>query len=203
MTACSLSWRTCHFTGNAPQNTCPCEREPASPSDGTKIVRLVAMMRRLQRLRRDERGASIIELALVAPVPRGAVHRHRRSRARLFAQAMLEQAAHARSRRCEQYQTSSSSLQHASDRSGDCRRRCRLHRQHGSSADYWLECNGGRQCVETTDFRPVRSGADLRHATSASSQRTFTPMFPLAMLAAGRMRRATFTLHGRPGMRMQ
>ena len=65
-------------------------------------------MIRFSHLARDDRGASIIELALVAPILASDADRHGRPQPRLFAQAEARAGGAARDREDQQYQATTS-----------------------------------------------------------------------------------------------
>jgi len=153
------------------------------------------MIRFLRSLRRDERGASIIEMALVTPVLAslliGMVDISRAYAARL----QLEQAAQRAIEKVMQYQANSSTYS-------------TLYLEASSAAgvpvdqvtvDYWLECNGVR-----SDAYDVAcpSGQTYARYVTVSIDKDFTPMFGTAYFP-GANSDGSYTLTGEAGLRTQ
>ena len=147
------------------------------------------------RLARDERGASIVELALVVPVMAslliGMVDLSRAYSHKL----KLEQAAQRAIEKIQQYQTSTSTYG-------------TLQAEAAAAAgvptanvtiDYWLECNGTRA---TTYESVCTSGQVYARWVQVDVTGTFTPIFPTKKYP-GANTNGTFTLHGIAGMRTQ
>ena len=140
------------------------------------------MMMRFTRLARDDRGASIIELALVAPILAslliGMVDLSRAYSSKL----LLEQAAQRSIEKVQQYQASSSTSD--ADQGGD-RRRGTSGGLHGGdrsdvTVDFWLECDGVRAANYDID---LRGRADLRPLGLRRRPRHFHADVPLSPLA--------------------
>jgi Flp pilus assembly protein TadG len=152
-------------------------------------------MIRFARLARDERGASIVELALVVPVMAslliGMVDLSRAYSHKL----KLEQSAQRAIEKVQQYQATSSTYS-------------TLQAEAATAAgvpttdvaiDYWLECNG----VRATTYESVcTSGEVYARWVQVDVTGTFTPLFP-SKRYPGANSNGTFTLHGIAGMRTQ
>jgi Flp pilus assembly pilin Flp len=146
-------------------------------------------------LARDDRGASVVELAFVAPIMAslliGMVDLSRAYSHKL----KLEQAAQRAIEKVQQYQTTTSTYG-------------TLQSEAAAAAgvptgnvviDYWLECNG----VEATDYNSVCStGQTYARWVSVEVTGTFTPIFP-SKRYPGANANGTFTLKGFAGMRTQ
>ena len=152
-------------------------------------------MIRFARLARDDRGASIVELALVVPVMAsllvGMVDLSRAYSHKL----KLEQAAQRAIEKVQQYQASSSTY-------GTLQAEAAAAANVSSSnvtIDFWLECNGTR----ATDYNTVcTSGQTYARWVQVDVTGTFTPLFR-SKLYPGANSNGTFTLHGIAGMRTQ
>ena len=152
------------------------------------------MMRTLT-LSRDERGASIIELALVAPVLAsmliGMVDLSRAYSYKL----KLEQAAQRAIEKVQAYQTTTrtySTLQtEAANAAGVP--------ASNVTIDYWLECNGTRASSYDST---CTSGQTYGRWVSVTVQGTFTPMFRSKYYPRANSD-GTFTIQGKTGMRTQ
>jgi len=152
-------------------------------------------MMRFTRLVRDERGASIIELALVVPVMAslliGMVDLSRAYSHKL----KLEQAAQRAIEKIQQYQTTTSTYgtlqQEAADAAGVPLANVNI--------DYWLECNGTRA---TTYNSSCSTGQTYGRWVQVDVTGTFTPIFR-SKRYPGANANGTFTLHGIAGMRTQ
>lgn len=152
-------------------------------------------MNRFAQLARDDRGASIVELALVVPIMAslliGMVDLSRAYSHKL----KLEQAAQRAIEKVQQYQTTTSTYG-------------TLQAEAAAAAgvpttnvtiDYWLECNG----VKATNYDSVcSSGQTYARWVQVDVTGTFTPLFP-SKKYPGANSNGTFTLHGIAGMRTQ
>ena len=152
-------------------------------------------MIRFARLARDDRGASVIELALVMPIMAslliGMVDLSRAYSHKL----KLEQAAQRAIEKVQQYQATSSTYS-------------TLQAEAATAAgvptanvaiDYWLECNG----VRATNYESVCSGTQVyARWVQVDVTGTFTPIFA-SKRYPGANTNGTFTLHGIAGMRTQ
>jgi Flp pilus assembly pilin Flp len=152
-------------------------------------------MTSISRLARDDRGASIVELALVAPVMAslliGMVDLSRAYSHKL----KLEQAAQRAIEKVQQYQTTTSTYG-------------TLQTEAAAAAgvpvgnvgiDYWLECNG----VRAADYNSVcPSGQTYERRVLVEVYGTFSPVFR-SRRWPGANTDGTFTLSGKAGMRTQ
>lgn len=152
-------------------------------------------MIRFTRLAKDDRGASIIELALVAPILAslliGMVDMSRAYSYKL----KLEQAAQRAIEKVQAYQTTTSTYG-------------TLQAEAAAAAgvptanvtiDYWLECDG----VRAANYNSVCSGtATYARWVTVSVQGTFTPMFKSKFYPRANPD-GTFTITGKTGMRTQ
>lgn len=153
------------------------------------------MMRRLRSLARDERGASIIEMAMVAPVLAtllvGMVDISRAYSAKL----QLEQAAQRSIEKVQQYQTGESTYAtlytEAATAAGV--------RVQDVTVDYWLECNGGRAADYNTS---CTSGQTYARYISVSIDKDYRPMFGTRFFP-GANADGTYTITGEAGLRTQ
>jgi Flp pilus assembly pilin Flp len=153
------------------------------------------MTRLFRSLAGDERGTSLIEMAMVAPVLAsmliGMVDISRAYSAKL----QLEQAAYRSIEKVQQYRTTTDTY-------------TTLQAEAASAAgvnatavtvDPWLECNGVRQ----TDYLGVcPTGQVPTRYITVSIQKMFTPMFGTHYFP-GSNNDGTFTLTGQAGLRTQ
>jgi Flp pilus assembly pilin Flp len=147
------------------------------------------------RLARDDRGASIIELALVAPVLAslliGMVDLSRAYSYKL----KLEQAAQRAIEKVQAYQTSTSTYttlqSEAAAAAGVPTNKVTI--------DYWLECDGTR----VSNYESVCAGSQTyARWVTVSVEGTFTPMFRSKYYPRANSD-GTFTITGKTGMRTQ
>ena len=152
-------------------------------------------MMRIARLARDERGASIIELALVVPILAslliGMVDLSRAYSYKL----RLEQSAQRAIEKVQAYQTRTSTY-------GTLRAEAAAAAGvpvSNVTIDYWLECNGTR----ATNYESVcASGQTYARWITVTVQGTFTPMFRSKYYPRANTD-GTFTILGKTGMRTQ
>jgi Flp pilus assembly protein TadG len=152
-------------------------------------------MMRIPHLARDERGASIIELALVAPILASLlVGMVDLSRAYSY-KLQLEQAAQRAIEKVQQYQTTTSTygtLQSEAATAAGVP-------TSNVTIDYWLECNGTR----AASYDSVCSGGQTyARWVTVTVQGTFTPMFRSKYYPRANAN-GTFTIQGKTGMRTQ
>lgn len=159
------------------------------------------MMRKLQSLLRDERGASVIELALVLPVLAslliGMVDISRAFSAKL----QLEQAAYRAIEKVQQYNTSQSTYSTLQAEAANAANAAGFTDVTTSDVtiDYWLECNNVRQ----TDYSSsCTSGQVYARWVTVDIAGVFRPMFSSRRFA-GANENGTYTLHGKAGLRTQ
>ena len=147
------------------------------------------------RLARNDRGASIIELALVAPVLAslliGMVDLSRAYSYKL----KLEQAAQRAIEKVQAYQTSTSTYttlqSEAAAAAGVPTNKVTI--------DYWLECDGTR----ASNYESVCTGSQTyARWVTVSVEGTFTPMFRSKYYPRANSD-GTFTITGKTGMRTQ
>ena len=159
------------------------------------------MIRHLTTLARDERGASIIEMAMAMPVLGslliGMVDISRAYSAKL----QLEQAASRAIEKVQQYQASESTYTTLQTEAGSAARAAGFTNVADSDVviDYWLECNGTR----ATDYDTTcSSGQTYARWVTVDIPATFTPMFS-SRHWPGANTDGSFTLHGKAGLRTQ
>ena len=153
------------------------------------------MIRFLRSLVRDERGASIIEMAMVAPVLAtllvGMVDI---SRAYSF-KLQLEQAAQRSIEKVQQYRTTTSTYStlqaEAATAAGVS--------TSAVTVDYWLECNGTRSTNYATN---CPSGQVYARYISVSIEKKFSPMFGTRFFP-GANSDGTYTIDAKAGLRTQ
>jgi Flp pilus assembly protein TadG len=153
------------------------------------------MMRLHRSLARDERGASIIEMALVLPffatMIIGVVDISRAYSSKL----MLEQAAYRAIEKVQQYQATESTYStlqtEAATAAGVPASQVTI--------DYWLECNGTRQATYDSS---CSAGQVQSRFINVDITKTFTPLFA-SRHWPGSNTDGTYTLHGRAGLRTQ
>ncbi len=147
------------------------------------------------RLASDQRGTSLIEMALVAPILAtmlvGMIDLSRAYSARL----QLEQAAQRAIEKVMQYQTQSSTYatlySEAAVAAGVA--------NTAVTVDFWLECNAIRQGAYDTN---CSSGQVYARYVTVSIVKPFRPMFGTRFFP-GANADGTFTLTGEAGLRTQ
>jgi Flp pilus assembly protein TadG len=152
-------------------------------------------MIRFARLARDDRGASIVELALVVPIM-GSLLIGMVDLSRAYSHKLkLEQAAQRAIEKVQQYQAASSTY-------GTLQSEAAVAANVATSnvtIDFWLECNGTR----ATDYNSVcTSGQTYARWVTVDVTGTFSPLFR-SKHYPGANTDGTFTLHGVAGMRTQ
>lgn len=159
------------------------------------------MTRLLRRLGRDERGASIIELALLMPIM-GTLVIGVVDISRAYSQKLLlEQSAYRAIEKVQQYQATESTYDTLKNEVVSAANNAGFSDVTSTSVtvDYWLECSGVRQTNydSTCSTLPVTARfitVDVTHK--------FTPMFA-SRRWPGSNSDGTYTLHGRAGLRTQ
>ena len=160
------------------------------------------MMKWLSHLARDERGTSVMELALLAPIlaslvigmtdiSRGYAAKLRLEQA---AQRSIEKAMNGQ-KETELFETLMAEAQAAADVEADA-----------VEVRYWLECNGVSQNTDpstmATDYEKVcPDGQAYARYVNVRIEKTYTPMFSSEW--AGANPDGTFTLVGEAGIRVQ
>lgn len=159
-------------------------------------------MMRLLSLGRDERGASIIELALMAP----------------FLATMIigmVDLSRGYSAKVALVQAAQRSIEHAMQGEKETDLYDTLQQEAATAAGvstsavevrYWLECNGVSQMTSvatmTADYDHVcPSGQTYARYVSVDITKTYTPIFGTKW--AGANADGTYTLHGKAGLRVQ
>jgi Flp pilus assembly protein TadG len=158
------------------------------------------MIRMFRSLARDERGASVIEMAMVTPLLGslliGMVDISRAYSAKL----QLEQAAYRAIEKVQGYQTSESTYSTLKTEAASAARNAGFSVADTDVViDYWLECNGTRQ---TTYDSVCTGGQTTARWVTVDVPATFTPMFQ-SRRWPGANSNGTFTLHGKAGLRTQ
>jgi Flp pilus assembly protein TadG len=158
-------------------------------------------MIRLRSLRGDERGASIIELALVLPIF-GSMVVGVTDLSRAYSQKLiLEQSAYRAIEKVQQYQSNASTYNTLKTEAVAAATAAGFSDVTSSSVtvDYWLECNGVRQ----SDYNTTCSTeAGTARWVTIDITHNFTPMFATSKWP-GANADGTYTLHGRAGLRTQ
>ena len=152
-------------------------------------------MNRFVRLARDDRGASIVELALVVPIM-GSLLIGMVDLSRAYSHKLkLEQAAQRAIEKVQQYQATSSTY---GTLQADAAAAAGVPTTD-VAIDYWLECNGTR----ATNYDSVcTTGQTYARWVQVDVTGTFTPLFP-SKRYPGANTNGSFTLHGISGMRTQ
>lgn len=155
------------------------------------------MMSKLFALRRNERGAAVIEMALAAPILAmlliGMVDLSRGYSSKLqltqAAQRSIEKVMQG-----TQNETVFNALKaEAASAAGVP--------QANVTVDWWLECDGTRQANYDTT---CPNGATFARYLSVDISKTFTPMFRTRYAGfAGSNPDGSYTLHGKAGIRVQ
>lgn len=159
------------------------------------------MIRHMTSLACDDRGASIIEMAMAMPVLAslliGMVDISRAYSAKL----QLEQAAARAIEKVQQYQATGSTFTTLQTEAGSAARAAGFSDVADSDVviDYWLECNGARQADYDTS---CASGQTYARWVTVDIPGTFTPMFS-SRRWPGANTDGSFTLHGKAGLRTQ
>lgn len=148
----------------------------------------------LQKLARDESGASILEMGLTAPFL-GALLIGMIDLSNGYSQKLqLEQAAQ---RSIEKVMQGSKTTTMYNTLKAEAAATAGVP-QTAVTVDYWLECNGTRQSVYESN---CTSGQTYMRYIEVEIQKQYTPIFP-AMLIGGN-NDGTFTLNGTAGIRVQ
>jgi len=152
-------------------------------------------MIRFARLARDDRGASIVELALVVPIM-GSLLIGMVDLSRAYSHKLkLEQAAQRAIEKVQQYQAASSTYGTLQTEAANAANVA----ASNVTIDFWLECDGNK----AADYNSVcTSGQTYARWVTVDVQGTFTPLFK-SKHYPGANTDGTFTLHGVAGMRTQ
>ena len=155
----------------------------------------------LASLSHDERGASIIEMALVTPILCGLLIGMVDISRAYSAKLQLEQSAYRAIEKVQQYQATDSTYNTLKSEAVTAAQEAGFSNvsDNDVTIDYWLECNGARQ----TDYNtPCTSGQSSARWVTVDIVGTFTPMFT-SRKWLGANADGTFTLHGKAGLRTQ
>ena len=158
-------------------------------------------MMRCTNLARDERGASIIEMALLLPVLStlviGVVDLSRAYSQKL----LLEQAAYRAIEKVQQYQSTESTYNTLQTEVVSAATSAGFTDVTSANVtiDYWLECNGARA---TNYDSTCSSGQTYARWISVDVTHNFTPLFASSRWP-GSNTDGTYTLHGRAALRTQ
>lgn len=159
------------------------------------------MTRLLRRLGRDERGASIIELALLMPIM-GTLVIGVVDISRAYSQKLLlEQSAYRAIEKVQQYQATESTYDTLKNEVVAAAASAGFTDVTASNVtiDYWLECGGVRQ--SNYDSTCASLPVTARYITVDVTHK-FTPMFA-SRRWPGSNSDGSYTLHGRAGLRTQ
>jgi Flp pilus assembly pilin Flp len=153
------------------------------------------MIKLFIKLRRDERGASLIEMAMVLPFF-AAMIVGMTDLSRAYSYKLgLEQAAQRSIEKVQQYQTTESTYStlqtEAATAAGVP--------ASNVTVDYWLECNGVRQSSYDTT---CPSSQTYSRWITVNITGTFTPLFKSSVWP-GSNSDGTYTIHGIAGLRTQ
>jgi Flp pilus assembly protein TadG len=155
------------------------------------------MMRR-SPLSRDERGAALIEMALLAPVF-AALFIGMVDLARAYStEVRLEQAAQRSVENIEQTHTVQTSYASYATEAANSANAAGYTGSTGT-VDYWLECNGVRQSDTTT---PCSTGQTYARYVKITVSNTYTPLFP-SQIWPGANAQGNIPLKGSAGVRVQ
>ena len=159
------------------------------------------MIRHFTALRRDERGASLIEMGLMLPILAslliGMIDISRAYSSKL----LLEQAAYRAIEKVQQYNTMSSTYSTLRTEAVSAAQAAGFTSVTDTNVtiDYWLECNGARAADYNT---PCPNGQTYARWVTVDIAGTFTPMFA-SRRWPGSNSDGTYTLHGQSGLRTQ
>lgn len=164
------------------------------------------MMNKLLKLARDERGTSIIELGLLAPLLATMVIGMSELSLAYSQKLQLEQAAQRAVEKAMQGMQGDESTDIFDGLKAEAAETADVE-ESAVEVRYWLECNGVSQntsdATMEADYNKVCSGTNpvySRHLR-VSIEKTYTPMFDVSWL--GSNSDGTFTLMGEAGMRVQ
>ena len=159
------------------------------------------MIRAFQRLRRDQRGASIIEIALLLPVMSTLIIGVADITRAYSQKLILEQAAYRAIEKVQQYQATESTYDTLKNEVVAAAASAGFTDVTASNVtiDYWLECSGVRQ--SNYDSTCASMPVTARYIT-VDVTHNFTPMFA-SRRWPGSNSDGTYTLHGRAGLRTQ
>ena len=159
------------------------------------------MIRVPNLLVRDERGASVIELALLMPFFAAMVVGVADISRAYSAKLKLEQAAYRAIEKVQQYRDTTNTFSTIQAEGVTAAHDMGFSSVTTSNVtiDYWLECNGTRQADYNT---PCSSGQTYARWVTVDITAKFTPMFASSRWP-GSNSDGTYTLHGQAGLRTQ
>jgi Flp pilus assembly protein TadG len=159
-----------------------------------------------RRIAADERGTSLVEMAMVAPflsmLMIGTVDIARGFNERL----KLEQAAHVALEKVQGYQSNSSTFNTLEEEAVNAAKLAGFTTTTAADVEvtYWLECNGVKQTGSTMDEaynKTCASNETYQRWLQVEITQVYTPYF--TMKWAGSNADGTFTIKGIAGMRTQ
>lgn len=154
------------------------------------------MIARFASLARDERGASIIEMAMILPVFAGLMIGIVDVARAYSAQLQLEQAAYRAVEKVQQYQSTDSTVTTLTSEAATAAGITAT--ASNPSIVYSLECDG---VAQVTYAMTCTSGQPARWVT-VKITKTFTPLFP-SNKWPGSNANGTYTLHAQARLRTQ
>lgn len=155
------------------------------------------MIRFLARLVRNDRGASIIELALVMPFLAAMVVGVVDVSRAYSAKYKLEQAAYRAIEKVQQYRDTTTTFTTIRTEATTAATAAGFTNPN-VTIDVWLECNGTRQ----TNYNATCPGQTMNRWITVDIAGTYTPLFA-SRRWPGSNADGTYTLHGRAGLRTQ
>ena len=155
------------------------------------------MIRLIKCFAHDDRGASVIEMALVMPFFATMIIGVADISRAYSAKLRLEQAAYRSIEKVQQYRDTSSTFSTISSEATTAATAAGF-TSPTVVVDYFLECNGTRQATYNT----VCAGQTENRWITVDISGTFTPMFASSKWP-GSNTDGTYTLHGKAGLRTQ
>ena len=165
------------------------------------------MRRPRNSLARDQRGASIVEMALILPVFSSVVIGVADVSRAYSQKLILEQAAYRAVEKVQQYQSTESTYDTLQSEVVSAATAAGFTDVSASNVkiDWWLECNGVRQGNGSPGDGydgTCSSGQRYSRWISVDVTHKFTPLFASSRWP-GSNSDGTYTLHGRAGLRTQ
>lgn len=159
------------------------------------------MIRAAKSLVRDERGASIVEMALLLPVLSTVVIGVADISRAYSQKLILEQAAYRAVEKVQQYQSTESTYDTLKNEVVSAATSAGMTDVTTSTVtvDYWLECNGVRQSTYDSSCSTIPATARW---ISVDATHKFWPMFA-SHRWPGSNTDGSYTLHGRAALRTQ
>ncbi|MFL6793848.1 MAG: TadE/TadG family type IV pilus assembly protein [Sphingomicrobium sp.] len=159
------------------------------------------MIRHIEHIAHDERGASLIEMALALPVLSGLLIGMVDMSRAYSAKLQLEQAAYRAIEKVQQYNTTASTYNTLKSEAASAATAAGFANVTDSNVtiDFWLECNGAR----AANYDSVCPGGQTyARWVTVDINAGFTPMFA-SRRWPGANSDGSFTLHGKAGLRTQ